>query len=57
MTLPGWEDEDTGEVVVVPAYLFFAEESYDSIVIRRGGEVLVIGVGGSSDCGRRGRLD
>ena len=27
--LPGWEDEDAGEVVVVPAHFFFAEEADD----------------------------
>lgn len=26
-SLPGWEDQDTGEVVVVPRHLLFAEEA------------------------------
>ena len=29
MLLPGREDEDAGEIVVVPAHFFFAEEAYD----------------------------
>ena len=68
--LPGREDQDAGEVVVVPGHFFFAEEAYylavgvcvggggrgplDEEVVEEGGDVEEDGFGVEEEFGEEG---